>query len=58
MSQGDKHSEALKALLDQWNVDLEEDEQLREGGKHPLMDLKRTLENSWTIFERKFMKSG
>jgi hypothetical protein len=55
MSQGDKHGEELKALLDQWNVDLEAYEQLREDGGHPLMDLKRTLENTWTIFERRFV---
>jgi hypothetical protein len=55
MSQEDKYSEALKLLLDQWNVDLEAYEQLREDGRHPLMDLKQTLENSWTIFERRFV---
>ena len=57
MRQGDKHSEELKSLLDQWSVDLEQCEQLREDEGRPLMDLKRTLENTWAVFERRFMKS-
>jgi hypothetical protein len=54
MSQRKNPHQELKSLLDQWHVELNELQQLCEESGNPLMDFKRTLENTWTIFESKF----
>jgi len=54
MSQRDQRHEQLKSLLDQWNVALNEYDELREDDGHSLKELKRTLENAWTVFDRRF----
>lgn len=54
MRERNQYRENLKSLLDEWNADFDNLNEIQKDSEGALKNIKQRLENSWTAFEKGF----